>query len=127
MRQVAILVEAVRERVGEEVDILTDFHGKPDSINAAKACIDAIAPIRPQFVEEPIRRDDTPAMADLSRRVDCPLATGGRLFTPREFAEAAETRVAAFVRPDLIHCSGLSRVAANRRHYGGRAYGHRAA
>ena len=109
------LAAAVRERVGEGVDIMTDFHGRPDSLDAAKAYIDAIAPIRPLFVEEPIQPGDTRAMADLARRVDCPLATGERLFTPVEYAEVARTQAVAYVQPDLCHCAGLTggrRIAA---------------
>lgn len=102
------LAHAVRERVGDHIDIMTDFHGRPDSLDAAKAYIDVIAPIRPLFVEEPIQPGDTPAMADLARRVSCPLATGERLFTPVEFAEVAATRAVSIVQPDLCHCAGLS-------------------
>lgn len=115
VRHVEKLAAAVRERVGWDVDIMTDFHGRPDSIDAAKAFIDVIAPIRPLFVEEPIQPGNAPAMADLARRVNCPLATGERLFTPREFAEIAEHRAVAFIQPDLAHCGGFSggrRIAA---------------
>lgn len=115
VRHVEKLAAAVRERVGDGVDIMTDFHGRPQSIDAAKAYVDAIAQIRPLFVEEPIQPGNTPAMADLARRVDCPLATGERLFTPREFAEVAETRAVAYIQPDLAHCVGFSggrRIAA---------------
>ncbi|WP_417310681.1 enolase C-terminal domain-like protein [Devosia sp.] len=108
VKHVEKLAAAVRERVGDEVDIMTDFHGRPDSLEAAKAYIDAIAPIKPLFVEEPIQPGDTPAMADLARRVDCPLATGERLLTPREFAEVAEHRAVAYIQPDLAHCVGFS-------------------
>ncbi|XDA96983.1 galactonate dehydratase [Sulfitobacter sp. LCG007] len=115
VRHVAKLAEAVRERVGETVDIMTDFHGRPDSLGAAKAYIDAIAPIAPLFIEEPIQPGDAAALGDLARRVSCPLATGERLFTPREFAEIAEHRAVAYIQPDLAHCGGLSggrRIAA---------------
>ena len=115
VRHVEKLAAAVRERVGDSIDIMTDFHGRPQSVDAAKAYIDVIAPIRPLFVEEPIQPGNTPAMADLARRVDCPLATGERLFTPREFAEIAETRAVAYIQPDLAHCVGFSggrRIAA---------------
>lgn len=108
VRHVEKLAEAVRERVGWNVDIMTDFHGRPDTLEAAKAYIDVIAPIRPLFIEEPIQPGNTPAMADLARRVDCPLAAGERLFTLREFAEIAETRAVAFIQPDLAHCGGFS-------------------
>ena len=108
VRHVEKLANAVRDRVGWDVDIMTDFHGRPDSLEAAKAFIDVIAPIRPLFIEEPIQPGNTPALADLARRVDCPLATGERLFTSREFAEVAETRAVSIIQPDLAHCGGFS-------------------
>lgn len=115
VRHVEKLSIALRERLGDGVDILTDFHGRPASMDAAKAYIDVIAPIDPFFVEEPIQPGNAAAMADLARRVSCPLATGERLFTPREFAEIAETRAVAYIQPDLCHCGGLTggrRIAA---------------
>jgi galactonate dehydratase len=108
VRHVEKLAAAVRERVGDGVDIMTDFHGRPDSLDAAIAYIKAIEPIKPLFCEEVIQPGDTPAMADIARRVDCPLATGERLFTPREFAEVAETRAVTYVQPDLAHCMGFT-------------------
>lgn len=108
VRHVEKLAAAVRERVGDTIEIMTDFHGRPDSLEASKAYVDAIAPIRPLFVEEAIQPGNAAAMADLARRVDCPLATGERLFTPREFAEIAEHRAVAYIQPDLAHCGGLT-------------------
>ncbi|MBL4917878.1 galactonate dehydratase [Szabonella alba] len=109
------LAQAVRERVGPDVAIMTDFHGRPANADTAKAFIDVIAPIRPLFIEEPIQPGNAAAMAALARRVDCPLATGERLFTPREFAELAELGAVAHIQPDLSHCGGLTggrRIAA---------------
>ncbi|WOI58161.1 enolase C-terminal domain-like protein [Palleronia sp. LCG004] len=109
------LAVAVRERVGPDIAIMTDFHGRPASPDVAKAFIDVIAPIRPLFVEEPIQPGDARAMAQLARRVDCPIATGERLFTPGEFAELARHGGVAHVQPDLSHCGGLTggrRIAA---------------
>ena len=108
VRHVEKLAAAVRERVGDGVDIMTDFHGRPDSLEAAIAYIKAIEPIKPLFCEEAIQPGDAAAMADIARRVDCPLATGERLFTPREFAEIAELRAVAYIQPDLAHCMGIS-------------------
>ena len=108
VRHVEKLAAAVRERVGDGVDIMNDFHGRPDSLDAAIAYIKAIEPIKPLFCEEVIQPDDTAGMADIARRVDCPLATGERLFTPREFAEVAQTRAVAYIQPDLAHCMGFT-------------------
>jgi galactonate dehydratase len=108
VRHVEKLAAAVRERVGDGVDVMTDFHGRPDSLDAAIAYIKAIEPIKPLFCEEVIQPDDTAGMADIARRTDCPLATGERLFTPREFAEVAQTRAVAYIQPDLAHCGGFT-------------------
>jgi galactonate dehydratase len=115
VRHVEKLAAAMRDRVGDCVDIMTDFHGRPESVEAAKAFINVLTPIRPLFVEEPIQPGNIRAMADLARRVDCPLATGERLFTPRQFAEVAENRAVAFIQPDLAQGGGFSggrRIAA---------------
>ena len=108
VRHTEKLARAVRERVGDNVDIMVDFHGRPDSLDAAIAYVNAIAPIKPLFCEEVIQPGDARAMADIARRVDCPLATGERLFTPREFADIAEARAVAYIQPDLAHCMGFS-------------------
>ena len=117
------LAAAVRERVGDDVDIMTDFHGRPDSLDAAIAYIKAIEPIKPMFCEEVIQPGDAAAMADIARRVDCPLATGERLFTPREYAEIAETRAVALhpARPRALH--GLHRRSQDRSDRRGGAHG----
>lgn len=108
VRHTEKLALAVRERVGDKVDVMVDFHGRPDSLDAAIAYVNAIAPIKPLFCEEVIQPGDARAMADIARRVNCPLATGERLFTPREFAEIAEARAVAYIQPDLAHCGGFS-------------------
>ncbi|SFT08280.1 galactonate dehydratase [Sulfitobacter marinus] len=108
VRHVAKLAEAIRERVGDDVDIMTDFHGRPESLAAAKAYIDVIAPINPMFIEEPLQPGNAQAMAELGRRVDCPLATGERLFEAAQFSELAELGAVTFAQPDLAHCMGFS-------------------
>ena len=108
VRHIEKLARAVRERVGDNVDIMVDFHGRPNFLDAAIAYVNAIAPIKPLFCEEVIQPGDARAMADIARRVDCPLATGERLFTPREFADIAEARAVAYIQPDLAHCMGFS-------------------
>ena len=48
------LMQALREAVGEDIEIMVDFHGRPASAGAALDYIDALAPGRPLFVEEPV-------------------------------------------------------------------------
>jgi galactonate dehydratase len=115
VKHVAKLVEKIRLAVGDEVDIMFDFHGRCGSISAAVAYIDAIAPMRPLFVEEPIQPGDNEAMAMIASRVRVPLATGERLFTPREFFDLAAQKAVSIVQPDLCHVGGFTmgrRIAA---------------
>lgn len=115
VRHVARLAEAIRERVGDDIDIMTDFHGRPGSPAAAKEFIDVIAPIKPLFIEEPIQPGNALQMAELQRQADCALATGERLLHAEDFAELAELNAVTYVQPDLAHCMGFSggrRIAA---------------
>ena len=107
VKHVGLLMERVRLAVGDEVDVMLDLHGRCGSISAAVAYIDALTPYRPLFIEEPIQPGDHAALRMIADRVRCPLATGERLFTPREFFELAALKAVNIVQPDLCHCGGL--------------------
>ena len=85
VRHTEKLMIAMREALGPDVDLLLDFHGRPSSIAAAMAHIDVISPVKPMFVEEPIQPGDPAAMRMIADRAGCPIATGERLLTPKEF------------------------------------------
>src|SRR5215475_5286872 len=48
--EAARMMEAMRRAVGDAVDIMVDFHGRPASAAAALAYVEALAPSRPMFV-----------------------------------------------------------------------------
>ncbi|WP_024287386.1 galactonate dehydratase [Cellulomonas sp. KRMCY2] len=98
--------QAVREAVGDEIDVAIDFHGRL-SPDAAISLIDAIAPYRPMFVEEPCLPENTAALVHIAERTNVPLATGERLFTRWQFREILERRAVAVVQPDLCHAGGI--------------------
>ena len=107
VEKVGRMMEALRRAVGPEIDVMVDFHGRPASAAAALAYIDALAPGRPMFIEEPLppgEMEGLKAVAALSR---VPLATGERLVERTEFADLLSARVASIVQPDICHCGGL--------------------
>src|SRR5262245_45037310 len=55
---VARLMQALREAVGNDIEIMIDFHGRPASAAAALDYIRALEPGRPLFVEEPVPPTD---------------------------------------------------------------------
>ena len=102
------LLQSLLNAAGDEMDILLDFHGRPFSPRAALAYIDACSPARPMFVEEPIQPGDHVAMAQIAQLAKCPIATGERLITHREYEDLCGLRAVTYVQPDLSHCGGFT-------------------
>ncbi len=106
-RMVEETIGAVRAAVGEDVDIMVDFHGRPGSVSLAVQYIRALEPSSPLFVEEPIQPGDARAMRDVTMQVACPVATGERLVSFAEFEPLFMHRAVNIIQPDLCHCGGL--------------------
>ena len=105
--KVGELMQALRERVGPDIEIMVDFHGRPASVAAALAYIRALEPGRPMFVEEVLPAGDTLGLQKISARTSVPLACGERLIERSEFEELFRTRAIDIVQPDICHCGGL--------------------
>ncbi len=105
--KVARLMAALRAAVGPDIEIMVDFHGRPASVAAALAYIEALAPGRPMFVEEPLPPGETAALAAVAARSPVPLATGERLVDRAEFDELFRLRAVSIAQPDICHCGGL--------------------
>jgi len=105
---VSNLMQGLREAVGEEVEIMVDFHGRCPSSSAAIQFIKAIEPFRPLFVEEPIPPGDSLALKTIFDKISCPLATGERLVSTQEFEPLFQMRAINIAQPDLCHCGGFS-------------------
>jgi galactonate dehydratase len=105
---VAGLMGALREAVGDVIDIMVDFHGRPASTSAALQYINALTPFRPFFVEEPVQPGDAFSMREVFSRSPCPVATGERLVDRSEFDELFRLRAMTVAQPDLCHVGGLS-------------------
>lgn len=119
--KVAKMMEALRAAVGDEIEIMIDFHGRPASAGAALPYIEAIAPARPMFVEEPVPPGDFEGLASLGRRTSVPLATGERLVDRAEFNTAFASGAVSIIQPDICHCGGLleaKKIAAQAEAFG---------
>jgi Enolase C-terminal domain-like len=102
------LLQSLRDAAGDEMDILLDFHGRPFSSRAALTYIDAYSPARPMFVEEPTQPGDPGAMAQIAQLAKCPIATGERLITHREYEDLCGLCAVTYVQPDVCHCGGFT-------------------
>lgn len=107
VRKVERLMRALRDAVGEDVEIMVDFHARPASAAAALSYLEALAPGRPMFAEEVLPPGETAALAAVAARSPVPLATGERLIDRAEFDELLRLRAVAILQPDICHCGGL--------------------
>ncbi len=98
---------ALREAVGDGVEIMVDFHGRPASTSVALQYIAALAPFRPLFIEEPVQPGDAAAMKEVATRSPCPVAAGERLVDRAEFDDLFRLRALAIAQPDICHVGGL--------------------
>ena len=109
VREAVGLLAAVRSTVGDDVDIMVDLHGRTSAAMGIQYGL-ALAPLRPWFLEEPCRPDDTDGLAAVARSVPIPVAAGERLVTVREFRSLFEARAVAVAQPDVCHAGGITGV-----------------
>ena len=106
-RHVGRLMKVLREAVGETVDIMVDFHGRPATVAGALQYIEELAPYRPMFCEEPVQPGDTQALKMVTDRANCPIASGERLVGYKEFEPLFEQKALHIIQPDLNHTGGI--------------------
>jgi galactonate dehydratase len=108
IRRVVKHIAAIREAIGESVDLAIDFH-RAASPPFAKMLLRELEPFHPLFVEEPTKAmpDNVGPLRELAQSTCIPLATGERCTTRWGFRELCETKAAAIIQPDIRHCGGI--------------------
>lgn len=106
------LVEAVRDAVGADVEILVEMHGRFNPVTAVEMTR-LLAPFEPGWVEEPVPPEN---LASLKKVMDAvaplgvPVATGERLHSLHDYRELLELHAADIVQADISHCGGILNV-----------------
>lgn len=106
IRRFAQLFGKLREAVGEEIDIMVDFHGRTSPAMAIQY-IQAIEEFCPYFCEEPVPPENVGSLLQVRAASRVPIATGERLVTRHQFRELFEQHACHVIQPDLCHCGGL--------------------
>ena len=102
-------IAAVREAVGEQVDLLIEAHGRFDVPTGIKIAQE-VAPFRPMFLEEPVFADDIPGLAQFKRGTDIPLATGEHEYTKFGVRDLILAQAADYVQCDVTRCGGFTEM-----------------
>lgn len=113
-------VEAMRNAVGDDIDIMVDCHARPGP-RMGLLFAKAMEPYGLYFFEEPCWPEHMSDIALIQQAVKTPIATGERLIGIHAFRELLEQRAASVLQPDITHCGGLSvalRISALAEAYG---------
>jgi galactonate dehydratase len=103
----AAKVRAVREAVGDGVDIALDLTARLD-LPSAMAMAQALEPYRLLFLEDPLRQDESPASYKrLTEATRTPIGTGENLYTSWSFRNYLEIGALDVVLPDVCHAGVL--------------------
>lgn len=103
------LVEAVRDAVGPEVEILVEMHGRFNPVTAIEIARE-LARFQPSWYEEPVPPENLAALkkvADAVAPLGIPIATGERIHTPFEYRELFEMQAADIIQTDITHFGGI--------------------
>ena len=105
---------AVREAVGDEVELLLEVHGRLTP-SAAIRIGNEMEQYRPFVYEEPVPFQNLDAMQRVAESVNIPIATGERLYSKWDYAELLKRQIVAMIQPDVIQAGGileLKKIAA---------------
>ena len=103
------LVEAVRDAVGPDVEILIEMHGRFNPVTAVEFARE-LARFKPSWLEEPVPPENLAAQkkaADAIAPLGIPVATGERLHTMYEYRELFELQACDIIQPDITHFGGI--------------------
>jgi galactonate dehydratase len=110
--RVIALVEAVRDAIGPDVEIMIEMHGRFNPTTAIEMTRE-LARFKPSWVEEPVPPENLAALkkaSDAIAPLGIPVATGERLHTTYEYRELFELQAADIIQPDITHFGGLLNV-----------------
>jgi galactonate dehydratase len=101
------LVEAVRDAVGPDFEILIEMHGRFSPVTAIQIARE-LEPFRPGWLEEPVPPENLRALKKVAEAVRQPIATGEHLHTRFDCRELFELQACDIVQIDLSHFGGIS-------------------
>jgi galactonate dehydratase len=98
---------SLRDALGPDVEICVDLHQRTTPVYAVELARQ-LAPMRPFFVEDPVRAENVAEFAYLRAQMPVPIATGEQLASKWEWRELIERDLIDYCRVDLCICGGLT-------------------
>ncbi|MEM7129746.1 MAG: mandelate racemase/muconate lactonizing enzyme family protein [Chloroflexota bacterium] len=98
---------AVREAVGDEIELCFDIHTRLDLPDALWLCQE-VESLRPFFIEDPLRCENPDSFKTLRPRTTVPLAAGEQFSSKWEFRQLVEEEWIDYARADLCIVGGFT-------------------
>ena len=114
IRRAEAAVAAMREAVGDGIDIMVDCHARPSPAMGLKFG-KALDQYGLYFFEEPCWPESVDGLAMINAALTTPVATGERVTELSTFRELFARRACEVCQVDITHCGGLTnarRIAA---------------
>jgi galactonate dehydratase len=114
VRRAVAWMEALRQAVGPDFELMVDAHARFDVASAIKGAR-ALEPIDLVWFEEPVHVESDNALKQVRENTSQPLCVGERHFTRWDYWHLLNERLVDYVMPDIAWCGGISewrRIAA---------------
>jgi L-alanine-DL-glutamate epimerase-like enolase superfamily enzyme len=100
-------IRAIRETIGDEVDLAADCYMGWDSNYALRMCR-RLEQYRLAWIEEPFLPDDLRSYAKLRRETPIPISGGEHEFSRYGFQQIIDAEAMDILQPDLRRCGGFT-------------------
>jgi galactonate dehydratase len=98
---------AAREAIGWEFELMMDCHGRLSLPNAVRL-VEALAPYKLMFIEEPLPPESADEFARLAARSATPIASGERLVSLWDVRPYLEKGALGVLQCDIVNCGGFT-------------------
>ena len=106
LRRMEAQIAAVREAVGEDIDICVDCHGRFDEASGMKIA-KALEPYNLMWLEEPVPAEVPESYARIRESTTTPICGGENWYLTYGFRHPFEIGAVDVIMPDLQKCGGL--------------------
>lgn len=101
------IVKAVREAVGESVDLLIEAHDR-FSVSTAVKLGHELAEYNPMWFETPVMSTDVEATISVAEQVPIPVASGERFDSLAQFSRLLGSKAVSIAQPEVLKIGGIS-------------------
>lgn len=101
------IVRAVREAVGEDIELMIEAHDR-FSLSQAVRIGRMLEEYNPFWYETPVLSDNAENVAEVARRVKIPVIAGERSNDPRDIAKLLSLGAIDIVNPEILGVGGIS-------------------